>query len=260
MIMPVTQGIHYSFHQPKDATPSRPPLILIHGSGGSFLSWHPYLRRLAGETVYALDLPGHGESEGEGRDSIQDYADDIARFMENIGVESAVIAGLSMGSGIALTLALKHPQKVRALALLGSGAKLRVAQSTLETVGKLETFAAAVENINRACFSSYAADDLVTLSKRNMLNTGPSILLKDFLACDQFDVTTQLAQIHTPTLVLCGAEDKMTPPKNSQYLKDNLPNAQLHILEKTGHMLTLEQPDAVAKLLKQFLDELPLLS
>ncbi|MBI3169682.1 MAG: alpha/beta hydrolase [Chloroflexi bacterium] len=255
--MPFAQGIHYSFYQPKEIDPSRLPLILIHGAGGSFLSWHPYLRRLTGETVYAPDLPGHGESEGDGRRTIEEYADDIVRFMENLRVESAVIAGLSMGSGIALTLALKYPQRVRVLALLGSGAKLRVAQSTLDTIGNPETFAAAVEIVNRACFSSYALQDLVALSKKSMLNTGPSILLGDYLACNQFDVTAQLAQIPTPTLILCGADDAMTPPKYSHYLKDHLPNAQLHILEKTGHMLTLEQPDAVAKLLKKFLDEVP---
>ena len=260
MTMPFAQGIHYSFHQPREIDPSRPPLILIHGAGGSFLSWHPYLRRLAGETVYAPDLPGHGESEGNGRHSIEEYADDIACFMEYVSIESAVIAGLSMGSGVALTLALRYPQKVWSLALLGSGAKLRVAQSTLNTIGNPESFAAAVENVNRACFSPYASQDLIALSKKSMLNTGPNILLGDYLACDQFDVTAQLAQIRIPTLILCGAEDMMTPPKHSQYLKDNIRNSQLHIIERSGHMVTLEQPDAVAKLLKQFLDEVPPLS
>ena len=127
-------------------------------------------------------------------------------------------------------------------------------------MGKHETYATTVEHINHVCFSSYAAEELVSTSKKSMLNTGPSILLGDYLACNQFDVTAQLAQIQIPTLILCGAEDLMTPPKYSHYLKDNLPHAQLHILEKTGHMLTLEQPEVVAKLMKHFLDEIPPLS
>ena len=258
--MPFVKGIHYSFHQSKEIDPSRPPLILIHGAGGSFLSFHPYLRRLQGETIYAPDLPGHGKSEGAGKSSIQEYADDIAHFMDSLHIEEAVIVGLSMGSGIALTLALKYPHKVKALALMGGGAKLRVAQSTLDHVGNPETFEVTVEAVNRACFSSYASEELVALSKKAMLDAGPAVLLGDYLACNQFDVTTQLEQIQIPTLILCGAEDVMTPPKHSQYLKDHLPNAQLHILEKTGHMLTLEQPEAVMKFLKQFLDEVPLLS
>lgn len=93
-----------------------------------------------------------------------------------------------------------------------------------------------------------------------MLNTRPSVLHNDLLACDRFDVMTRLANIHVPALILCGTEDEMTPPRSSQYLKDNLPNAQLHFLEATGHMLMLEQPEAVVKLMKQFLDEIPPLS
>ncbi|HND49329.1 MAG TPA: alpha/beta hydrolase [Anaerolineales bacterium] len=258
--MPFVQGIHYSFQQSKETTPSRPPLIFIHGAGGSFLSFHPYLRHMQGETIYALDLPGHGKSVGKGRQSIEEYADEIARFMDDLQIASAVMVGLSMGSGIALSFALKYPHKVSALVVMGGGAKLRVAQSTLENVGKPETFEATVETINRACFSTYASNELVELSKKSMLSTGPDILFSDYLACNHFDVTTQLNQIRIPTLLLCGMEDAMTPPKYSQYLRDRLPNAQLHLLEKTGHMVTLEQPELVAKLLKQFLDELPPLS
>lgn len=255
--MPFTQDIHYSLYQPKENITSRPPLILIHGAGGSFLSWHPSLRRLQDETVYTLDLPGHGSSKGKGKSSIAEYTDTIASFMDELQIHSAVIAGISMGSAIALTLALKHPQKVNALALFGSGAKLRVAPLILENIANPETFTEAVEQVNRACFSQHTSSDLLALSKKNLLETDPATLLQDFLACNQFDISAQLAHIHAPTLILCGAEDAMTPPKYSQYLKDNLPNAQLHILEKAGHMLTLEQPEAVAKILKEFLDELP---
>jgi len=250
-------GIHYALHQPKEIDPSRPPLLLMHGAGGNFLSFHPYLRRLANERVYTLDLPGHGQSEGQGRKSIEEYAEDTARFMDALRIESAVMIGLSMGSGIALTLALKYPRKVKALVLMGGGAKLRVAQSTLDDVGSPEMFETAVETINRACFSSHASEELVALSKKSMLNTGPSILLGDFLACNQFDVKAQLDQIQIPVLILCGAEDVMMPPKYSQYLKEHLPNTQIHMIERSGHMVTLEQPDEVAKRIKQFLDEIP---
>jgi pimeloyl-ACP methyl ester carboxylesterase len=258
--MPLAQGIHYTLHSQKDALSRRPPLILIHGAGGSFLSWHPFQRRLEGETVYTLDLPGHASSEGESRQFVGEYAADVAGFMENLAIESAVIVGHSMGSGIALTLALEYPHKVRALALMGGGAKLRVAPFILTLAGSLETFPEAVERINRACFGSHTSDELLGLSKKNMLNTRPSVLHNDLLACDRFDVITRLANIHVPALILCGTEDEMTPPRSSQYLKDNLPNAQLHFLEATGHMLMLEQPETVVKLLKQFLDEIPPLS
>lgn len=255
--MPFANDIHYTLHQPKEIDSSRPPLILIHGAGGSFLSFHPYLRRLTSERVYALDLPGHGESKGEGKNSIEEYAEDVYNFMHDMHIESAVVTGLSMGSGIALTLALRYPQSVKALILFGAGAKLRVAPFILEAIGKPETFSSTVHEVNRACFGPHAPQDLVALSEKSMLNAGPQILLGDYLACDHFDVTSKLGEIHIPALILCGADDAMTPPKYSHYLKDHLSNAQLHIIEKAGHMVTLEQPEVLVKLMKKFLDELP---
>ncbi|NOH00675.1 MAG: alpha/beta hydrolase [Chloroflexi bacterium] len=258
--MPFASGIHYSIANPGKIPASRPPLILIHGAGGNLLSWHPYIRRLKNTTVYALDLPGHGETGGEGRGSIAEYTGDISAFMDALEIEAGVIAGLSMGSGIALMLALTQPQKVSALALLGGGAKLRVAKIILDTAGSPDTFASAVEMINANCFSAHAPPDLVQLSKRNMLAMRPADLLNDFRACNEFDVTAQLDQIRIPTLILCGAEDVMTPPKYSQFLKNRIPHAELHVLEKAGHMVTLEQPEMVAELLGQFMDKIPPLS
>ncbi len=198
-------------------------------------------------------------SKRKANQSIEDYADDDCplhgRSSNRVRSDCRAFDGQWP---LLLTLALKHPQKVNALALFGSGAKLRVAPLILENIANPETFTEAVEQVNRACFSPHASSDLIALLEKRHAETDPATLLQDFLACNQFDVTDQLANIHVPTLILCGAEDAMTPPKYSQYLKDNLPNAQLHILEKAGHMLTLEQPEAVAKILmKQFLDELP---
>ncbi len=140
--------------------------------------------------------------------------------------------------------------------MFGSGAKLRAAQSILDSLANPATFQSAVAQINRACFGDGASAELVALSQKNMERVAPSVLYGDFLACDQFDARARLAQIQIPVLVLCGAQDRMTPPKYSQNLKENLPNAQFHLLKNCGHMLTLEQPREVSRLLKFFLDEL----
>jgi len=255
--MPYASGLHYTVH-PAEGSQDRPPLLLIHGAGGNHLTWHPYIRRMSGSTVYALDLPGHGQSQGAGRLSIEDYARDVLYFMDALQIGKAVIAGLSMGSAIALTLALLHSGRLAGMALLGGGAKMRVAKSILETAGNDATFASAVETINSNCFGAYASQDLVQLSRQAMLKMNPPALLGDFQACDQFDVTSQLCDIHLPTLIICGAEDVMTPPKFSRFLKEQISNARLHILEQSGHMVTLEQPEKVVELLKQFMNELSL--
>jgi pimeloyl-ACP methyl ester carboxylesterase len=251
--------LHHTFHAPKIPN-HRPPLIFIHGAGGSFLSWHPHLRRLDGETVYTIDLPGHGNSDGIGRQSMQDYADDVLQFIAENQIQKPILVGHSMGGAIVLTLALQQLNKITGLALLGTAAKLRVSSVILEKAKDANTFADAVQLVNEYSFNPDAPKDLIRLSIEAMLKLNPKTLLGDFLACDSFDVTGKLNVIQVPTLILCGTLDVMTPPKFSKSLAEQIPQSQLHLLERTGHMLMLEQPDAVAKLLKQFLDEIPPLS
>jgi pimeloyl-ACP methyl ester carboxylesterase len=256
--MPVTTHLYFFAHEMEGQIASRPPVILIHGAGGIHLSWPPQIRRLAGEKIYAPDLPGHGKSEGPGRQSIDEYAEDMVAFMGELKIRAAVIVGHSMGGAVALRLALKYPKQVPGLGLLGSGPNLRVESSLLETMGNPNTFEAAVEMVNGNCFSTEAPQNLVELSKRTMLEIRQPVLSGDFQACNEFDATSQLENIKVPTLIVCGAEDKMMPPKFSEALRGGIANSQLHVLEHAGHMVMLEQPDVVADLLKQFIDGIPM--
>ena len=85
----------------------------------------------------------------------------------------------------------------------------------------------------------------------------PDVLYGDLLACDRLDITGQVSQIGIPTLVLCGIDDKMTPPAQSQFLGDNIPGAQLSLIENAGHMVMLENAEAFNKLLRDFVESLP---
>jgi len=253
-----TTELYYFAHETEDQTGMHPPVILIHGAGGTHLSWPPQIRRLADEKIYALDLPGHGKSEGAGRQSIDEYAEDVIAFMKEMKIRAAVIVGISMGSAIALTLALKYPKQVLGLGLLGSGSKLRVSPVILENAGNTNTFESAVDMVNENCFGSDAPQNLVELSKRTMMEIRPPVLHGDFLACNAFDAAGQLEMIKVPTLIVCGANDQMMPLKFSESLHTGIVNSQLHVLENAGHMVMQEQPEAVADLLKQFIDNLPL--
>ena len=85
----------------------------------------------------------------------------------------------------------------------------------------------------------------------------PDTLHGDLLACDRLDIVNEVATIAKPTLVMCGADDKMTPPALSQFLKDNIPGARLSLIENAGHMAMLENAEAFNEALKSFALSLP---
>jgi len=234
-----------------------PALVLLHGAGGSRLNWPAELRRLGqaclpGVTVYALDLPGHGRSGGEGRDAIEDYTADVIAFLDAAGIERALVVGHSMGGAIALTMTLDYPARVTGLVLISTGARLRVAPSILEQIPT--DFEAALDTIIRYAWSSEAPTKLVELGRERMRETGPDVLLKDLTACDRFDVMERLGEIDVPTLVIAGSADRLTPLKYARYLAEHISGTQLMIVEGAGHMVMLEQPAEVAKVIRRFLE------
>lgn len=235
----------------------RPPVILIHGAGGTHLNWPPQIRRLNGQRIFAPDLPGHGRSGDVGRQSIAAYAADIARFMDALRMPAAVIAGHSMGAAIAMTLALEHPPLVLALALLGVAPRMRVAPAFLEGLENPSTLVSTVEHITEYSYSPRTDPRFKELAARRMAETRQPVLHGDFLACDLFDLSAELARIHAPTLVLASDEDRMVPVRLSRQIQQQVPGAQLRLIAGAGHMFMLEQPEAVAAALIDFLDTLP---
>lgn len=248
-------GIAYSVTHGGGPEDGLPPLILIHGAGGNRWYWPPQIRRLRGWRVYALDLPGHGASPPGSGTSIDDYAQAVLRWMEAMEIPRAAVAGHSMGSAVALTLAMEHAQRVAALVLVGSGARLRVNADLLSLTASPVKFPHAVDLITRWSFSREAPERLVKLAHERMLQAAPAVLHADLAACDAFDPGTRLASITAPALILCGSEDRMTPVALNEALCEALPNAQLELVDGAGHMAMLEQPEQVAERVGRFLRE-----
>ena len=141
--------------------------------------------------MFTLDLPGHGKSDGLGRQEVIEYSRAVVEFMKALQLSTAVVVGFSMGSAIALSLALQYRKHVLGLGLVGSGAKIRVAASTLEMAASPSTFPAAVETIIENSYSATADPMLKELAIQQMMETRPAVLYGDFLACDSFDVMEQ---------------------------------------------------------------------
>jgi len=243
------ERIYYTEHP--SPTLRAPHLILVHGAGGNHQLWGSTVRNLHAANVYALDLPGHGRSGGTGRWSIADIADFMLAFMDVLQLQQAIIAGHSMGSATALQMALRDPQRVQGLVLVGAGARLRVLPAILEQV--LSDFEHTVDFICESAYSARTSRELVRQGQRQMLQVAPQTIHDDFSACNAFDVTERLGEIRCPTLVICGTEDRLTPVKYATLLAERIPGAELKLIEGAGHMVMTEKPDLVAEAIEMAL-------
>jgi pimeloyl-ACP methyl ester carboxylesterase len=233
----------------------RPPLVFLHGAGGSRLHWPPSLRRLSGFRVLAPDLPGHGDSPEDGASSVGDHEGAIRAWLRKLGIRRAHVVGHSMGSAVAMSLALEAPECVEALMLVGSGSRLRVNPALLAGLADPGTRSETIEQILRWSFSRQAPPRLIDLVRRRMMETGPGVLLRDFQACHGFDVSARLGEIAAPTLIVTGADDRMTPPALGEALAEGIPRARRVVVEAAGHMVMLEKPEVLEKELRDFLTE-----
>lgn len=242
----VTMGKEEIFYLQKGG--GKPALLFLHGAGGTHRHWGKQIQAIGDATLACLDLPGHGRSKGEGRQTVEGYGDLVVEFMAALDLESPIAVGHSMGGAIALDLALRCGIQVGGLVLVGTGARLRVMPSLLEGLG--EEFESTVDLLCRYAYGPSASEETLRLGREEMLAMGRDVLLGDLLACDRFDVMDRLGEIRFPTLVICGEEDQLTPLKYSQFLVDHIQGARLVTIPGAGHMVMLEKPqettDAIA--------------
>lgn len=228
-----------------------PPLVLVHGAGGTHMHWPAELRRLAATTVYALDLPGHGQSPGAGCTTITDYAQTVIAWADALQLPNFVLAGHSMGGAIAQTAALRQPERLAGLILVGTGARLFVSPAILD--GLSRDYAATARLIAEWAYKRQADPAILDAYTTAMLATPVQVTHGDFLACNAFDVTANVSQIDLPTLVIVGLEDRLTPPKLSRFLAQQMAAARLLEVAEAGHMVMLEQSAIVTGAVHEFL-------
>ena len=247
-------GVRAYYVEMRSAPGTSPPVILIHGAGGSHQHWLYQARGLPSSRAFALDLPGHGRSAGEGRDSIDAYGDWLVALFDAAGLEQAVLVGHSMGGAIALDVALRYPRLVAGLGLVATGARLRVAPVLLE--GFRQQPDATVDIISRWAFGPDVPEETLRMGRNQMAQTPAKIFYNDFAACDAFDAMDRLADVEAPALVMCGTGDKMTPVKYATFLRDHIARASLHLIEGAGHMVMVERPEEVTATLSRFVEGL----
>jgi pimeloyl-ACP methyl ester carboxylesterase len=227
------------------------PIILIHGSGWNASMWHnqtDYLK--SSMEVIALDLPGHGESPGNGYESVEEYGDIVHGMIDELSLGAVYVAGHSLGGAIAMSLALSHPAAVKGLILIGTGVKLKVLPDILEGIERdKET---TVRSIVEFAFSNKSAPSLKALAFEETMKCRADVIYKDFSACDHFNVMDSISSLAIPALIICGGEDTLTPPKYSAYLNKAVEDSQMVLVEDAGHMVMMEKPDQVNRAIEEF--------
>lgn len=228
------------------------PVLFCHGSGGGHHHWHYQCKNMPlSVNPFAVDLPGHGRSEGKAFDDINMYREWVRSFSKNLGLENYILAGHSMGGAIALAYALKYPDALSGLILVSTGARLRVLPAILEKLQERKIPDIMLKHL----YAPGAPKQLIDLGRREITTLDPSVCLADFRACNNFDIIENLFRIKTPSLIVCGDQDNMTPVKYSLFLKEKLQQSRLEIIEEAGHMVMLEKPQAVNRAIANFIEE-----
>jgi len=241
---------------------ARPTVAFLHGAGLDH-SWFGLQSRYFGyhgRNVLALDLPGHGRSDGPPLGSVEAMADWVVRVLDSQGLDKAALVGHSMGSLIALECAARHPERVERIALIGVAYPMKVSDAFLE---------AARENRHDAFDMStiwgHAAQVPLggnpnpgmwmygdTLARLERLT--PGVLYSDLKACNDYAAgLDSAARVKCPALFLLGRRDVMTPPRAAAGLAQAIAGSRTLQIGSSGHSLMAEAPDAVLDALIEFL-------
>ena len=240
-----------------------PCIVFVHGA----LHDHSVFTLLArwfahhGNTVLAVDLPGHGRSGGLPLPSVEAAADWLLALLDAAGVQQAAMVGHSMGSLIALEAAARAPARITRLAMIGTAYPMKVSQALLDTAR--DEPLVAIDRVNTFSHATFAAKpshpgpgswlhggNRALMRRVQALQTGCNLFHHDFSVCEAYAGGLEAAaQVRCPVTLVLGERDQMTSPKQAGALAAAL-NARTVMVRGAGHALMTEAPDAVLRALQ----------
>jgi pimeloyl-ACP methyl ester carboxylesterase len=259
---------------------SGPPILFVHGLGGSWQNWLENLLEFARDhRVVAVDLPGFGASEMPGEKiSISGYGVFVDRFMERIGMEAATIVGNSMGGFIGAECAIKFPHRVERLVLVAAAGisvesyprhepllkAMYVGESvaqwlTARVVGRSRELAGRPRGRQAIMWfvTPRAADLAPELVIEQAKGAGKPGFLPALDALTDYPIRDRLDDIKAPTLCVWGEKDLLVPLKDAKVFDDLIPDSRLVVYEDTGHVPMLERPKRFNADVRGFIAEQP---
>lgn len=243
------------------------PILFIHGFPLDKSMWQPQLDFFkSSHRVIAYDIRGFGKSTtGNEKVSISLFADDLIELMDALQINRAIACGLSMGGYILLNAVNRYPERFEAIILsdtqcLADSPEAKEKRHTIIrqiVAGGLTDFA---EDFVKNIFCKDSLSDkkeLIEKIKKVILSTESLTITGTLSALAQrWEMCSSLKEISVPALIICGKEDTVTPPAQSQFLQCNIANSRLYSIEKAGHMSNLEQPDEFNKHITNFISDL----
>lgn len=243
--------LQYRFDGPEDA-----PVLVIGPSLGT--TWHMWDRQIPELAqhwrVFRYDLPGHGGAPAHAAPSVAELGDRLLATLDGLGVQRFGYAGCSIGGAVGADLALRHPHRVASLALVassprfGSADEFRQRGVIVRTNGLEPMARTAPERWFTPGFAA-AQPAIVEWAVQMVRTTDPGCYIAACEALAAFDIRDHLGRIGVPTLVLVGAEDKVTGPAEARTLVAGIPDARLALVPGASHLAPVEQPAAVCDLL-----------
>jgi pimeloyl-ACP methyl ester carboxylesterase len=233
------------------------PVVFVHGAGLDGSVWDPQVTGIAaaGFRTMAVDLPGHGASEGPALHTIEDLAVWTAGFLDAVDAPRAHLVGHSMGALIALELAAVVPARVASLALLGVAASMAVNPDLLAASERndghgLDQMSQWMHAREPDGPSGWGPAETLALLEQSE----PGVVFSGLSACNNHgDVTVATAEVDAPTLLVLGGQDVMTRPQAATPIAEAIHDSRTIVIHGAGHMMMVERPQEVNTALLSFL-------
>lgn len=240
------------------------PVVFLHCVGGDATNWRPQVEALSDRhRVVTIDTRGHGKSEFAGTGlTLHDYADDVRRALDALGIERAHVVGLSMGGMIAQALVLNAPERVSSLVLANTSS--RVDTATAGNLGQAGDaalgygMAAVADQFVPICFNVDAIQGnraYVQEFRAGFSSRDPHAFHASLQAIAGLDFLDKLPQVTAPTLVLVGSADQILPVEHSQAIAEQIPGARLVTFDGAGHLSNLDSQAEFTRELVTFVEE-----
>lgn len=233
-----------------------PALVCIHGSADNHHAYDRLLDALPDRERYAINLPGRAGTDGPALETAAEMETFLSRFIDSEVEGDYLVAGHSIGGGVAIEHALAtRSERLKGIVLLATGGRLRVHPMILQLFEQVAQ-SSEMPPLPPGLYEQGADPELIAQASKDRELTPIKTGGLDWRAADRFDRMQDLKDIRIPALIIAGTNDALTPPKYAEYLAANILENELHIIEGAGHMLVMERVPEVSEAIEGFVSRL----